>query len=385
MCFTGEGSLLLSPNPFLPDPSSPSAASAGSSGTTSALPPQLLETPRGGYVSRSQPVSLHCRADHVLHVYFRCNGRVAPQHREHSLADLVDPQTGVRQLEKQLLVEWQDVEQLEQEVSRSGAGDGVYRCECVAWSSRGENVSRPAEIRLAYLRKQFRSPPFSESVELGHSAELRCVPPEGSPVPTISWLKNGVEVSERVSDNYMVTGEASLLVVAAGLQDMANYSCVAENTANRRVSPPACSPFTLTAAGLIGGHGPLAPPAVARDTAIAAGSVTVLVLSMADWTVLEAPASKDVALLFVNPSMEAGLSSEAGLLVTAVAANSAPAAAPTPSLHTEGRGVRVRIRSRVTAPVRSAQTSKLEWKDAGIKGYSLMWPCTRAWLLPFSW
>ena len=69
--------------------------------------------------------------------------------------------------------------------------------------------------------------------------ELRCIPPDGNPVAELSWTKNGVTVDPKQDPNYIISNEGNLLIVAAKLSDMANYSCVAENVANRRVSPPA--------------------------------------------------------------------------------------------------------------------------------------------------
>ena len=89
------------------------------------------------------------------------------------------------------------------------------------------------------LKKSFATPPLPESVEVEQTVELRCVPPAGEPAPSVSWTKNGVIVDPKLNPNYILSSEGSLLIVAAKLSDMANYSCVAENVANRRVSRPA--------------------------------------------------------------------------------------------------------------------------------------------------
>ena len=89
------------------------------------------------------------------------------------------------------------------------------------------------------LKKAFDTPPLPESVEVDQTVELRCAPPAGEPTPSVSWTKNGVAIEPKLNPNYIVSNEGSLLIVAAKLSDMANYSCVAENVANRRVSRPA--------------------------------------------------------------------------------------------------------------------------------------------------
>ncbi|XP_037083856.1 netrin receptor UNC5C-like, partial [Pollicipes pollicipes] len=190
--------------------------------------PVFLEVPAPAYVMRNKPATLTCRSAHALHLYFRCNGELVSD-REHSRADYVDPQTAIRQLEVKLDVDRRSVEEY----------FGDYHCVCTAWSSRGEKTSPRVKVTLAYLKKAFHTPPFADAVEVDETVELRCVPPAGDPPPTVSWLKNRVPVDPKLDPNYIISNEGNLLIAAAKLSDMANYSCVAENVANRRVSPPA--------------------------------------------------------------------------------------------------------------------------------------------------
>ena len=89
------------------------------------------------------------------------------------------------------------------------------------------------------LRREFETPPYSRQVSLGSQVEMRCHPPKGKPAPMVTWLKNGAPVRERDGGNLLVTGAGHLIVVKTRWADAANYSCVAENVAARRVSPPA--------------------------------------------------------------------------------------------------------------------------------------------------
>ncbi|XP_047737990.1 netrin receptor UNC5C [Hyalella azteca] len=68
---------------------------------------------------------------------------------------------------------------------------------------------------------------------------MRCLPPEGQPPPSTLWLKNDKPIDFNLESNYRVSSEGSLLLLSAGLADTANFSCVAENVAAKRVSPPA--------------------------------------------------------------------------------------------------------------------------------------------------
>lgn len=87
------------------------------------------------------------------------------------------------------------------------------------------------------MKKQFESPPYSVSVEAGHSTELRCLAPLGVPPPRVYWLRNNVPV-DADSDTLLVSSEGHLLVGQAKLSHQANYTCVAENIAAKRLSDP---------------------------------------------------------------------------------------------------------------------------------------------------
>lgn len=73
---------------------------------------------------------------------------------------------------------------------------------------------------------------------IGKSVEMRCLPPEGDPKPSVYWLKNGKAI-DKSNKRVYVSHEGSLLISQVLSTDSANYSCVAENLASRRVSEPA--------------------------------------------------------------------------------------------------------------------------------------------------
>ncbi|KAF0301460.1 Netrin receptor UNC5C [Amphibalanus amphitrite] len=203
--------------------------------------PVFLEVPAPAYVRRNKPATLTCRAAHALHLFFRCNGYLMADD-EHSRADYVDPETAIRQLELKLAVTRGAVESY----------FGEYRCNCTAVSSRGRKTSPTVKVTVAYLKKSFATAPLPDSVQVDQTVEMRCKPPSGEPTPSISWTKNGVTIDPKQDPNYIISKEGNLLIVAAKLSDMANYSCVAENVANRRVSPPA----RLTVFAVDGGWSP---------------------------------------------------------------------------------------------------------------------------------
>ncbi|XP_046750181.1 netrin receptor UNC5B-like isoform X1 [Diprion similis] len=196
------------------------------SGGSGSLPVFLTE-PLDSYVVKSKPATLHCRAAKALEIYFRCNGERAVGSRP---SDFVDPQTGTRIVEVELDVTRNQVEEY--------FGQDKFKCECVAWSGSGQITSQPASLDVAYLKKQFESPPYSVSVEVGQGTEIRCVPPAGVPPPRVDWLRNGVKL-DAPTDTLLISSEGHLLLGQAKLSHQANYTCVAENIAAKRLSDPA--------------------------------------------------------------------------------------------------------------------------------------------------
>ncbi|CAG0922429.1 unnamed protein product, partial [Notodromas monacha] len=105
----------------------------------------------GGEISRglatifcSRPAPFHggpsrCVAAHALRVYFDCSGGWG-QEKQDELT-LVDPMTGIREVESSL------------EVTRAAVDQfygGEFACRCAAWSSqRGEVLSRKAVVTNA--------------------------------------------------------------------------------------------------------------------------------------------------------------------------------------------------------------------------------------------
>ncbi|CAG0883793.1 unnamed protein product [Cyprideis torosa] len=89
------------------------------------------------------------------------------------------------------------------------------------------------------IRKHFIESPYSEAVPLSRQVELRCVPPEGIPPPKLTWYKDGKPLEIEKNPNVIISSEGNLLIIQAGISDIGNYSCVAENIASRRVSETA--------------------------------------------------------------------------------------------------------------------------------------------------
>ncbi|KAL0892437.1 hypothetical protein ABMA27_015550 [Loxostege sticticalis] len=192
--------------------------------TTDNLPIFLLE-PENTYVVKNKPATLKCRAANALEVYFKCNGVKT----EAVNFEFVDPQTGVRIIEGEYKVTRENFEEY--------FGSEKYQCSCFAWTSRGHIRSQPATIELAYIKKHFPIAPQTQLIKQYSSATFRCEPPPAAPFAQLYWLKNGAPVV--VDDNVQLTKEGYLVIKQVSLVDMANYTCVAENLAGKRISEPA--------------------------------------------------------------------------------------------------------------------------------------------------
>ncbi|XP_053602897.1 netrin receptor unc-5-like [Plodia interpunctella] len=182
--------------------------------TIDGLPIFLLE-PKNSYVIKTKPATLLCRAANALQVFFKCNDVRTDKTEQF---EHVDPQNGVRVVEAELNVTRNELE---------AYFGGKYSCECFAWNSKGKIRSQAVYIEYAYIKKQFAYQPQSTTVEAGRGAGFRCKPPPAAPPATIKWTRNGVVLE--------ATDEA-LVLPRVDLQDMANYTCVAENIAGRRES-----------------------------------------------------------------------------------------------------------------------------------------------------
>ncbi|KAJ0180082.1 hypothetical protein K1T71_004673 [Dendrolimus kikuchii] len=192
--------------------------------TKDNLPIFLLE-PENTYVVKNKPATLKCHAANALEVYFKCNGLKT----QATNSEFVDPQSGVRIVEGECKVTRENVEEY--------FGSDKYQCSCFAWTSRGQIRSQPATIELAYIKKHFTVAPKSQLVKQYTSVTLRCEPPPAAPFAQLYWLKNGAPLV--ADDNVQISKEGDLLIKQATLLDMANYTCVAENLAGKRISEPA--------------------------------------------------------------------------------------------------------------------------------------------------
>lgn len=120
----------------------------------------------------------------------------------------------------------------------------LWRVEQVkkAWRSEAEppNILKSHFFQITYV-VSWKDVIFTSSARISkprdfnisRSGRLNC------PFFQIYWLKDRVEVQPERDSNYIQAADGHLIIIQAREKDRANYTCVAENVANRRLSPPA--------------------------------------------------------------------------------------------------------------------------------------------------
>ncbi|XP_053675531.1 netrin receptor unc-5-like [Anopheles nili] len=195
-------------------------------GPTDGTPlPVFLVEPKGAFVMKNRPVELYCKASHALQISFKCSGTTKPPPtvKEHH----TDPHSGIQLQEATATITRELVDEF--------FGEGPFKCECRAYSSRGHVKTQPVMIQVATIKKQISISPKTVRVGTGGRAELSCIAP-ATPVAKVAWLKNGVPVQP--NPPFVLLTDSTLLIARVEIQDMANYTCVAENIAGKRVSEP---------------------------------------------------------------------------------------------------------------------------------------------------
>lgn len=95
-------------------------------------------------------------------------------------------------------------------------------------------------IFFSDLRKDFVTPPYTQQIQLGSQAQLRCHPPKGNPAArVIHWAKNGVEIDPASQTNFIQSADGHLIIIQAKMENAGNYTCVASNDVLTRRSPSA--------------------------------------------------------------------------------------------------------------------------------------------------
>ncbi|NXT73770.1 CDON protein, partial [Zapornia atra] len=148
-------------------------------------------------------------------------------------------------------------------ISLSLAAAGRY--QCVANSSVGAVVSRPATVSMGSLGNFDTSPKPVLAAEEGGTALIGCRVPESNPKAQVRFQVRGKWL-EQSTDNYLILPSGNLQILNVSLEDRGSYKCAAYNPVTHELRvEPAGRKLTVTSSSSGGFHilHPLAPQSLA--------------------------------------------------------------------------------------------------------------------------
>ncbi|KAM6238253.1 cell adhesion molecule-related/down-regulated by oncogenes isoform 1-T2 [Porphyrio hochstetteri] len=150
-------------------------------------------------------------------------------------------------------------------VSLSLTAAGRY--QCVANSSVGAVVSRPATVSMGSLANFDTSPKPVLAAEEGGTALIGCRVPESNPKAQVRFQVRGKWL-EQSTDNYLILPSGNLQILNVSLEDRGSYKCAAYNPVTHELRvEPAGRKLTVTRSSSSGFHilHPLAPQSMAAS------------------------------------------------------------------------------------------------------------------------
>ncbi|VDO00455.1 unnamed protein product [Rodentolepis nana] len=112
---------------------------------------------------------------------------------------------------------------------------GFYYCN--ATNHYGWSASSPANVFIAFMEDEFIVEPQSKAASIGETVILSCVPPIGSPKPSVTWLKDDKEVS--LSNRVRIVDGSDLRIEQISWNDAGSYSCIAKSLAFEKATKKA--------------------------------------------------------------------------------------------------------------------------------------------------
>ncbi|NXM33384.1 CDON protein, partial [Oxyruncus cristatus] len=213
------------------------------------LTPRFISEPSSTVQKSGEPVQLRCSAEpSTAHLSWLFNGEPLD-----SRAGEVEIQPGSLTI-----------------VSLSPATCGRY--QCVASSSVGAVLSRPATVSMGSLADFDASVTAAVAAEEGGSALIGCKVPESHPKAQVRFQVRGKWL-EQSTDNYLILPSGNLQILNVSLEDRGSYKCAAYNPVTRDLRVELTGrKLTVTRPSSGGSHilHPLAPQslAVARHSAL---------------------------------------------------------------------------------------------------------------------
>jgi netrin receptor unc-5 len=197
---------------------------------------KFYEEPTTTYLTKNTPAILKCKIENARTGFFKCNDKWSQDGPNYSSKIIQIGNKQILYVEQAITKSQLD----EYKKSTSYSNQNEFWCTCQGWLNNADDtlISQKAFVKLAYIDQRFEWEPFPTSGLIGKSVEIRCLPPEGEPKPTVYWLKNN-QLIEKSNKRILISNEGSLLINEVRLTDSANYTCIAENLAGKRFSDPA--------------------------------------------------------------------------------------------------------------------------------------------------
>ncbi|NXL65626.1 CDON protein, partial [Chordeiles acutipennis] len=179
------------------------------------LTPHFISEPLSTVQKSGEPVQLHCSAEpSTTRLSWLFNG------------EPLDSKVGEVEIHSGSLTI----------VSLSPSTSGRY--QCVANSSVGAVVSRPATVSMASLAHFETSVKPAVAAEEGGTAFIACRVPESNPKAQVRFQARGKWL-EQSTDNYLILPSGNLQILNVSLEDRGSYKCAVYNpvTHDLRVEP----------------------------------------------------------------------------------------------------------------------------------------------------
>ncbi|XP_071521998.1 roundabout homolog 1-like [Panulirus ornatus] len=185
-------------------------------------PPVIKEHPSSIVARRNDPATLNCAASGAARIRWFHDGEEVATSPQDSRSHRVLLPSG-------------SLFFLRVTATKRVSDAGTYWC--VASNSYGATRSHNATLTVAAIAYDFQrqAEPLVKA-RVGDSLVLPCQPPKGSPPPELTWLRDGLQVTN--SSRVSVTEAGDLVISQAVQEDSAVYVCRARNAAGTRESQP---------------------------------------------------------------------------------------------------------------------------------------------------
>ncbi|XP_049656333.1 cell adhesion molecule-related/down-regulated by oncogenes isoform X1 [Accipiter gentilis] len=181
------------------------AATGLISATSSDLTPRFISEPMSTVQKSGGPVQLQCSAEpSTAHLSWRFNG------------EPLDSKVGEVEIQSGSLTI----------ISLSLSTSGHY--QCVANSSVGAVLSRPAMVSMGSLANFDMSVKPAITAEEGGTAFIGCKVPESNPKAQVRFQVRGKWL-EQSTDNYLILPSGNLQILNVSLEDKGSYKCAVYN------------------------------------------------------------------------------------------------------------------------------------------------------------